>query len=79
VELKDETAAPDKDPRQPAVRSSLAAANSTVLEASLALLRPAGKGASEWRRLEHMAAGRRLTGVDKATVAADNAVGTTDL
>jgi hypothetical protein len=53
--------------------------NSMTLEASLALLQPVGKGGSEWQRPERMTAGRRLTGVDEATTASDNAVGTTGL
>jgi hypothetical protein len=77
VELGDGTAAPDDDPRRPAMGSAPAAERPTTPDVGLLLLpveeeEVSGGDRSTWQ-------GFGTHDVDEATVASDNAVGTTGL
>jgi hypothetical protein len=77
VELGDGTTAPDDDPRWSATRSTPAAAKPDSARRWLAAATCGGRR-GEQRRSEHMA-GFGTHGVDEATTASDNAVGTGSL
>jgi hypothetical protein len=74
VELEDRTTTPNDDPRWSAMRSAPAAAKPDSARRWLAAVTYGGRR-GEQRRSEHMA-GFGTHGVDEATTASDNAVGT---